>query len=121
MDRFGGLTIKNIKIWTEVERSTDGRRSVRGGLVKPEVLYCEVKVSSVASRCEGVWLLMTSHFSKKIFFGDLGMSVTVKSGLRPIKSTYPIFLIVAPNFSYNKTSEKNKRSFVILCDPFWFE
>ena len=45
MDGFGQRTIKNIKIWTEVDGWTDGRKSVRGGLVKSEVLYGAVKVS----------------------------------------------------------------------------
>ena len=45
MDGFGQRTIKNIKMWTEVDGWTDGRKSVRGGLVKSEVSYGAVKVS----------------------------------------------------------------------------
>ena len=45
MDGFGQRTIKNIKMWSEVNGWTDGRKSVRGGLVKSEVVYGAVKVS----------------------------------------------------------------------------
>ena len=45
MDGFGQRTIKNIKMWTEVDGWTDGRKYVRGGLVKSEVVYDAVKVS----------------------------------------------------------------------------
>ena len=48
-------------MWTELDGLTDERKSVRGGLVKSEVSYGAVKVSL------DVWLLMTSHFSKKFF------------------------------------------------------
>ena len=44
-DGFGQRTIKNIKMWTEVDGWTDGRKSVPGGLVKSEVVYGAVKVS----------------------------------------------------------------------------
>jgi len=43
MDGFGQRTIKNIKMWSEVDGWTDGRKSVRGGLVKSEVVYGAVK------------------------------------------------------------------------------
>ena len=42
MDGFGKRTIKNIKMSMEVDGWTDGRKSVREGLVKSEVV---VKVS----------------------------------------------------------------------------
>ena len=34
MDGFGRLTIRNIKMWMEVDGWTDGRKHVRGGLVE---------------------------------------------------------------------------------------
>ena len=34
MDGFGRLTIRNIKMWMEVDGWTDGRNPVRGGLVE---------------------------------------------------------------------------------------
>ena len=45
MDGFGKGTIKNIKMSMEVDGWTDGRKPVRGGLVKSEVVYGAVKVS----------------------------------------------------------------------------
>ena len=45
MNGFGQRTIKNIKMWTEVDGGIDGRESVRGGLVKSEVVHGAVKVS----------------------------------------------------------------------------
>ena len=45
MDGFGQRTIKNIKMWTEVDGWTDRRKSVHGGLVKSEVVYGALKVS----------------------------------------------------------------------------
>ena len=33
MDGFRRRTIKNMKMWTEVDGWTDGRKSVRGGLI----------------------------------------------------------------------------------------
>ena len=34
MDGFGRLTIRNIKMWMEVDGWTDERKPVRGGLVE---------------------------------------------------------------------------------------
>ena len=34
MDGFGRLTIRNIKMWMEVDGWTDGRKPVRRGLVE---------------------------------------------------------------------------------------
>ena len=45
MDGFGQRTIKNNKMWTEVDEWTDERMSVREGLVKSEVVYGALKVS----------------------------------------------------------------------------
>ena len=44
MDGFGQRTIKNNKMWTEVDGLTDGRKSVRGGLVESEVVYGAVSL-----------------------------------------------------------------------------
>ena len=38
MDGFRRRTVKNIKMWTEMDGWTDGRKSVRRGLVQREKL-----------------------------------------------------------------------------------
>ena len=51
MDGIGQRTIKNIKMWMEVDGWTDGRMSVRGGLVKSEVVDGALKVSIYVWEC----------------------------------------------------------------------
>ena len=45
MDGIGRQTIKNIKIWTKVNGWTDGRKSVRRGLIQVSVFGIDFRLS----------------------------------------------------------------------------
>ena len=61
MDGFGRRTIKNLKMWTEVDGWTDGRKSVRGGLGL-SISYAAKGIILVKDEFAGHWVILEISF-----------------------------------------------------------
>ena len=65
MDGFRRRTIKNIKMWSEVDGWTDGRKSVRGGLTRTTPKYRFLVGSVFEDSVVG-----SVHFLVNVFSGN---------------------------------------------------